>query len=196
LRIVEASSLRVIDLIAALVEPSALPSLAEPWRKREAARSAAYGEPWTLAVIRALELESYRSSACHVPGAIAERLGIPLEVEATCLGLLEQSGQIRREGTHYRVVADAALDTRRDPERALALRRWWSERALERFGEGPDRIFSYNVFGISERDYQRVRELHRAYFQELRAIVAGSQPVERVVLANVQLLALDVPPRE
>jgi hypothetical protein len=41
-----------------------------------------------------------------------------------------------------------------------------------------------------------VRELHRAYFQELRAIVAGSQPVERVVLANVQLLALDVPPRE
>lgn len=39
----------------------------------------------------------------------------------------------------------------------------------------------------------RVREPHRAYFQELRAIIATSEPVERVVLANVQLIGLDRP---
>lgn len=193
LRIVEATSLRVLDWIGAFVDPLRLPSIAEDWRKLEAARSAAYDEPWTLAVIRALELSAYARKARHTEGWIARRLGIPPEVEGRCIALLAQSGQIRFDGVRYRIVAGAALDTRRDPERAKSLRKWWSERALERFGEGEDRVFSYNVFGVSERDYQRLRELHRAYFQELRAIIATSEPVERVVLANVQLIGLDRP---
>lgn len=193
LRIVEATSLRMLDWIGAFVDPTQLPSLAEPWKKLEAARSAAYDEPWTVAVIRALELSEYGALSRHAPGWIARRLGIPLEVEARCMTLLAASGQVRFDGARYQIVAGAALDTRRDPERAKSLRKWWSERALERFGEGEDRVFSYNVFGVSERDYQRLRELHRAYFQELRAIVAASQPVERVVLANVQLIGLDRP---
>jgi DNA-binding phage protein len=191
LRLVEACSLRSLDLIAVLVDPAKLPSLADAWRKLEAARRAAYDEPWTLAVVRTLELLAYRACERHEPGWIAARLGIPREVELRCIALLEQSGQIRMQGAHYQIVAQSALDTRRDPQRAIALRRWWSERALERFGEGEHRVFSYNVFGVSERDYQRLRELHRAYFQELRAIVAASEPVERVVLANVQLVMLD-----
>lgn len=193
LRLVEACSLRTVDLIAAFVDPSHIPALAEPWRKLEAARSAAYDQPWTLAVIRALELEPYRKLKRHRPGWIAARLGIGRDVEATCLTLLERSGQIRFDETHFRIIAGAALDTRRDPERARSLRKWWAERALERFGEGEERIFSYNVFGVSRRDYQRLRELHRAYFQELRAIVAASQPVERVAIANFQLIGLDAP---
>jgi hypothetical protein len=193
LRIIEATSLRMLDWIGAFVDPSKLPSIAESWKKLEAARSAAYDEPWTVAVIRALELSEYGALERHAPGWIARRLAISNEVEARCMTLLAESGQVRFDGTRYRIVADAALDTRRDPERARSLRKWWSERALERFGEGEDRVFSYNVFGISERDYQRLRELHRAYFQELRAIVAASQPVERVVLANVQLIGLDQP---
>ena len=193
LRIVEATSLRALDWIAAFVDPAQLPALRVQWKQLEAARNAGYDEPWTLGVIRALELEAYRTSTRPAPGWVAKRLGIPLEVEARCLALLEASGLIRFDDKRkrYRIVAGAALDARRDPERAKSLRKWWGERALERFGEGDDRIFSYNVFGISERDYQRLRELHRAYFQELRTIVAASQPVERVVLANVQLIGLD-----
>jgi DNA-binding phage protein len=193
LRLVEACSLRTLDLIAAFVEPAQLPALAEPWRKLEAARRAAYDQPWTLAVIRALELQAYRKTKRHKPGWIAKRLSITRDIESTCVVLLEQSGQIHFDGSHYRIIAGAALDTRSDPERAKSLRKWWAERALERFGEGDERIFSYNVFGVSSRDYQRVRELHRAYFQELRAIVAASQPVERVALANFQLIGLDAP---
>jgi hypothetical protein len=191
LRIVEATSLRAIDWIGAFVDPGQLPALRESWKKLEAARSVAYDEPWTLAVIRVLELDAYKRMRRVPRGWIGARLGIPLEAELRCLALLEASGLIRLERSRYRVVAGAALDTRRDLERAKSLRKWWGERALERFGEGPDRIFSYNVFGISEADYQRVRELHRAYFQELRAIIAASNPVERVVLANVQLVGLD-----
>jgi hypothetical protein len=51
-------------------------------------------------------------------------------------------------------------------------------------------MFSYNLFAISERDYERLRELHLAYFRELRSIVAASQPAERVVLAHLSLLPL------
>jgi DNA-binding phage protein len=191
LRIVEASSLRVLDLIQVLVDPTELPSIADAFRMLEAARSVAYDEPWTLAVIRVLELEAYRASRQSSITFIATRLQLQRPVVERCLLLLERSGQIRAEGRRHRVVAGSALDTRHDPARARMLRKWWVERALERFGEGDDRIFSYSVFGVSERDYQRLRELHRAYFRELRAIVAASEPVERVVLANIQLLGLD-----
>jgi DNA-binding phage protein len=191
LRLLEAASLRVLDFIAVLVDPMKLPSVAQAWRRLEAARTAAYDAPWTLAVIRSLELSDYRALPAHEPGFIARRLGLPIEVERACLSLLQDSGQIELHEGRYRIVLQPALDTRRDPERGRSLRKFWAEQAVERFGEGDDQIFSYIVFGVSEHDHTRIRELHRAYFRELRAIVASSEPVERVVLANVQLVRLD-----
>ena len=35
-------------------------------------------------------------------------------------------------------------------------------------------------------------ELHRSYFQQMRAIVAASQPCERLVLACAQMLDLSI----
>ena len=46
------------------------------------------------------------------------------------------------------------------------------------------------MFAVSEADLRRIRELQKAYYQEVRAIVAESQPVERVALLNLQLLSL------
>jgi hypothetical protein len=46
------------------------------------------------------------------------------------------------------------------------------------------------VFAVSERDLQRIRDLQKAYYQEVRAIVAQSQPVERVALLNWQMMPL------
>ena len=54
--------------------------------------------------------------------------------------------------------------------------------------------FSYNLFSVSRVDLERIRELHRAYFRELRRIVAASEPAECVVLANVHLLELGAGP--
>jgi hypothetical protein len=52
------------------------------------------------------------------------------------------------------------------------------------------------VFSVSEADYRRLCEMHLAYFEELRAIVSRSQPEERVVVANLQMFAIDSgPPR-
>ena len=52
-------------------------------------------------------------------------------------------------------------------------------------------MFSYNLFTVSSRDLERLRELHLAYFRQLRSIVAQSEPAERLVVANVQLFGLD-----
>jgi hypothetical protein len=46
---------------------------------------------------------------------------------------------------------------------------------------------------VSEQDFFKIRDLHIAYFTELRSIVKKSAPAERVVVANLQLFRLDHP---
>jgi hypothetical protein len=59
-----------------------------------------------------------------------------------------------------------------------------------RRGYGTRREFAFNLFGVSAADLERIRQLQRAYFSELRSIVARSEPTERVVLLNLQILPL------
>lgn len=193
LRLVEAGSLRVLDLCAALVDPAALPSVRAAWRRLEAQRALAYSTPYTQAVLRAVEIVDYGALPAHRVGWIAERLGIPVEVEVACIDALDAAGEIRWDGTHWRPHGALAVDTRRDPESGRRLKAWWARVGLERIGADPDGLWSYNVFAVSEADLTRLRELHLAYFRALRAVVAESSPTERVVVANVQLFALDRP---
>ena len=44
----------------------------------------------------------------------------------------------------------------------------------------------------SEADYARITDLYRAYFRQVRSIIAQSAPSERIVLASLQLVPLDV----
>jgi transcriptional regulator with XRE-family HTH domain len=191
LRLVEAMTLRLIDLLAGLVDPLALPSLRDAWRELELVRAATYREPWSQAVLRTLELGAYRALPRHEPGWIARRLGIDAGHETRALELLLATGQIQRTTTGYEPLGEARLiDTRRDPRGAQELRVFWSEVALARLREGSEGLYSHSVFGVSERDLQRIRELQRAYYQEVRALIAESQPVERVALLNLQLVPL------
>jgi hypothetical protein len=188
LRLIEATSLRVLDFVAAFVDPTSLPSITPLWAKLDAGRRAAFELPWSHAVLRVLELESYRSEP-HRAGFIAEQLGIGIAEEQNCLAALLGSGQLEWDGNNY-LVSEQLTDTRHYPEAGRLLKIWWTEQALERLKQDREGLFSYNLFSVSERDYQRLRELHAAYFRELRSIVAASEPAERVVLANVSLLPL------
>ncbi len=189
LRLIEAASLRLLDFIEQLVDPRELPSAREPWQKLTVARRLAYDEPWSQAVLRALELSSYAALAAHEPGWIARRIGITEEEEATCLARLQNSGQVSRQGGRYRIEQVLALDTRRDPDAARRLRAWWLRRGAARIESG-ERGLMYNVLGVSSADLLRLRELQKAYLTEVRAIVARSEPVEHVVLAADLLLEL------
>jgi transcriptional regulator with XRE-family HTH domain len=191
LALIDASSLRLLDFVAAFVDPTTLPSLKEPWLHLEATRRAAHEVPWTQAVLRCLELPAYAALKHHVSGFIAGQLGITREEEQRCLSLLLDSGQIKREGEHYVVQQALTVDLRRDPTSTRTLRSFWTRIALERLEAGSDGVYSYNVFGISNADLERLRELHASYFQQMRAIIATSQPVERVAITCTQLLALD-----
>ena len=190
LRVVEAASLRVVDLLTAFVSPEQLPSVAATWERLEARRRGAHELPWTQAVLRALELEDYRDLPAHRPGWIADRLGISREEEARCLDFLESTDQLSWTGSHFQPRTQA-VDTRRRPEVGRHLKAHWCRVGEERIRAGAPGQFSYNVFAVSRADFERIRALHLEYYYALRAVVAESEPGECVAVANVQLFALD-----
>jgi transcriptional regulator with XRE-family HTH domain len=192
LLLLDKSSLRLLEFVAAFTDPSRLPSVAEAWQQHEAARRAAYDVPWTQAVLRALELSEYTELERHQQGWIARRIGISPQEEQRCIDLLTQTGQVYADEQGRLCLREVmALDTRRNPAAEIDIKRWWTELALSRLGGGANGIFSYNVFAVSHADLLRIQDLYRAYFRQVRSIIAESQPSERVVLATLQLLPLD-----
>jgi transcriptional regulator with XRE-family HTH domain len=185
---VKATTQRLLDFVAVFADPASLASTRAAWRDLQAQLRVAYDVPWSHAVLRALELADYRRLSRHEPGFIARRLGISLQIENDAIDALAAAGQIRRVRGKWTTGRVLTVDTRPDPDKNLALKRHWAQVGVERLGgEG---LFSYNLFSISEEHYARLQALHRAYFEQLRAIVAESRRSERVVLANVQLFSL------
>ncbi len=187
LRMIEATSLRLLDFLAALVDVAALPSAAEAWTRLEAARTLAWRAPWSQAVLLGLELSGYRALAAHDDAWLAARLGLaPAEV-AEALVQLQAAGQVRRERGRWVPVEVRAVDVRRA---GTGLKEFWSEVALRRLRDGQPGLWSYNVFTVSEADLARLEDLQRAHYRSIRALVAASTPSERVVLVNLQLVPL------
>lgn len=186
---IECCSLRLLDFLEQLVDPAKLPSVSAEWKQLQVARSLAYDEPWSQAVLRALELEAYRRLPRHRYGWIAQSVGISPRDETRCLRKLAESGQIEWKDERWQLKTVRALDTRRDPDAARRLRAWWLREGAARVEAGR-RGAAYNLFGVSARDLERLRELQKAYLNELRTIVAQSEPVEHVVLGMDLLLDL------
>jgi len=198
LRVVDASSVRLLDFVSAFVPPESLPEVREKWRVLEAQRRVAYSLPWSHAVMRLLEVEAYRRLPQHEPGFIARRLGISEAEEAECLQALADSQLIAKRRKRWVTTQVLTVDTRRNPDAGRVLKQHWASVALNRLPALEPRendLFSYNLFNVSEKDWVRLRELHIAYYQELRRIINASEPAERVALVNLQLMRLDEPLR-
>jgi transcriptional regulator with XRE-family HTH domain len=189
LRLIEGASLRLVDFVACLVDPEQLPELALTWRRLQARRQGAAQLPWTQAILRALELGPYRELPAHEPGFVARQLGVPLDIEEQGLRFLAETEQVSFTGTHY-VPAASTVDTRLAPEVGRELKVHWTEVAADRLRQGAPGQFSYNVFCVSHADFERIRELHLAYYRALRAIVGESQPADVVAVVNLQLFPL------
>ena len=192
LQLIDACSLRLLDFVAQLFTPAQVPLLATRMSQLEAVRRAAYSEPLSHAVLRALELESYARLPRHRKGWLAKRLDIALEEEERCLSALAGAGQIHWHRARWRVAEQSVVDTRADPDAARALKAFWARRAVDALERGSAQdVFAFNLMSVSEADLERLRDLTRRYFREIRAIVAESQPNQRVVLYCGQLVALD-----
>lgn len=190
LHLIEFTSRRLLDFMASFVDPASLPSARSAWRLLEGARRAAYDEPWSHAVLHALELAEYRALPRHAPGWLARRLGIDEPLEHTSLDVLERSGQVRFTGNHYEPTEIQSVDTRSDPERARELRARWADVGVQRLRGGAAGTLSYNLSTISRADYERIEQLQRAHYRKLVNIIAESEPGECVVLYAAQLLEL------
>jgi len=189
--IVEAMTFRLLDFLASFVDVEAMPSIADEWRVLVAARKAAYDVPWSLAVLRTLELSAYRALGKHRPGWIARRLGISASEEQRCLGALAAGRQIRMADGLWTIDQNRVLDTRADPLRARKLRAEWIRVAAGRLEGGTEGTFGYNVMALSLADFERLKELHLAYFRSMQALVTDSKTSECVVFFNTNLFALD-----
>lgn len=189
LRLVDALTRRVSVWVAALVPIEHVPALLRDHRRREASRRLATEVPWLEGVLRLLETTTYAALPAHRPGWLAERLGIDAASEVKALEALDDAGVIAWDGTHYRAAAPLTVDMAVAPEVVRVLKRWWLDVARERaLDQRPDDLLSYNVISLSKADLERVRQLHLAYFRDLRALVAASEPVECAALVNVQLV--------
>jgi transcriptional regulator with XRE-family HTH domain len=189
LRLIEASSRRALDFIAAFSDPSSLPSAKLEWQRRERLRQAAYEETWSHAVLRALELADDPRSG-DTTAWLARVLGIDEARVERALSVLESTGQIAREGDHWVAVPAPALTTGRHPATLGILTRAWTKVALERIEKRAPSHFGYSVFAVSRKDLRRLRDLQLEYLREMQAIIARSTPNECVGLFCLHLLDL------
>ena len=194
LQLVEALTGRVVDLVAELVPIAAVPSLVAVHAQRAASRRLLFEEPWTALVLSLVETTAYRALPVHEPGWIARTLDIDAATEARALERLVAAGVLRWDGRRYANAGPLTIDTRASVEAISALKAHWAGVGLARtHAPRPDDVLSYNTFSVSKADLERIRELHRAYFREVRSLVAASEPTETVALINVQLVTFDVP---
>lgn len=188
LHLIEVMSRRLLDFLACCTDPSRLPSVARAHERLSLAREAAYAQPWSHAVLRALELEGLPR---REPRAwLADRLGAPPAAIDAALALLEATGQVRRRAGRYSLERVISVNTAHDPERSHALKVSWTETALARLRAGAPGNYGYSVFSISAADLRRLRDVHLEYVRAMQAIIAASQPGQCVGLYCAQLLDL------
>jgi len=103
------------------------------------------------------------------------------------------AGQIRFQDGKWHTTDEPFIDTRTDQQRSRQLRAYWLRRAAQAVEGGTPGTFGYSLFSVSERDLEKVRQVHLRYYREITELIAASEPSERVVLFAAQLYELDHP---
>ncbi|MDD9941658.1 MAG: DUF4423 domain-containing protein [Myxococcales bacterium] len=199
LLLVEAITDRASDLVDALVDIQRLPTLLQEHTRRAAAKRLAFEFPESEALLRVMETEAYGALASHKPGRLAEALGIGPAREREVLDALVEAGVIELDDKAgcYRHLEPLHVDTSAEPLALNRLRAHWAQAALDRL-EAPRTSdwFGYSLVSLSCEDLERVREVLRRAYREIRSIAAASEPVEQAALLNLQLLTFASPEEE
>ena len=192
LRLVEALTSRLGDLLAAMVEPEAIPALGEHWQAVRARRDIAFSHPWSHAILRQLETVAYRGrrSAASDTRWLARRLGIDEASVEGAIGALRKAGLIRWDGRRHHAESVSVDTSDASSEDRLRLKAHWADVGRERLAAGDPGLFSWAVIALSSEDYERLRALHVGYLRAMRQLVENSERSEVVAVANVQLFEL------
>jgi hypothetical protein len=190
LRLVDASSRRLLDLVAALEDPARLPALRDSWQRQQLARAAAYDLPWSHAVLRALELRGSPRGLSAQQAFIARKLGIDSGQVREALRVLSAMDQVKKTRDRFVPRQVDTIDTGSDPERAHELKVTWTSTALERLRAKKPGHYGWSLFAVSDADFVRLNSLHLQYVRAMREIIASSREGECVGLYCAQLLDL------
>lgn len=198
LALVDALTPRLLEFIAVLCDPAQVPSVARAWADLDAQRRIAFEEPWSHALLRALELDAYARAPEPAAEVLGHAVGLTRAEAARLLEQLVACRQVERRDGRWVNARVMAVDTGGRSKDAERLKEHWANVALARLREGrlADGLFSFNLFVVSNEDYEQIRQLHLRYFNELRAIVQNSKKNDRVVLVNQQLVPLAAPAPE
>jgi transcriptional regulator with XRE-family HTH domain len=187
LRLVDAATRRVLDLLAGLVDLEKVPAAREEWQRLVAIRRLSTGNPLFESIPRVLELDQYTT---HQPGWIAERLGITRDEEERTLHDLEAAGLIRWDGERWQIDRERSVDTTRfDRAGAARLQAHWTDVAAARVRADAGK-FSYLVFTTDDATFTALAELQLRHFRELRALAASSPHNTRVAVLNLSLFTI------
>ena len=88
---------------------------ARAWKQLSLAREAAYAQPWSHAVLRALELRELPRGRARQVAWVAERLGIASSEIESALRVLEQTEQVTRTRRGYTACERQVVNTAPDP---------------------------------------------------------------------------------
>lgn len=193
LKVLDAGTQRLFDLVSLLADPAALGSTRDAFADLKLQRKLAYDLPWSHALLRALELSKYRKQARHDIVVLARSVGLSVRRAERFLKELENAGQVVWTGTHFANARILTVDTRTDPRGNAKLKRHWARVSLRRLENGsapPEAFFSYNLFAVDEGTFQKIRQLHAEYFERVRNLVEEAPGTDRVVLMNQQLVPL------
>lgn len=192
LRFIDGTSDRLLRFLERFVDPATLPSVRERWEHHQRAHALAWADPWSQVVLLALELPSYRATPEHSDRWLAATLGLDVSVVTSCVSRLSETGQIVRRRAHYQPAEVLSINLR-GPRTGASLKQHWAQVAAERV-DTEQAMVSYNLFTISDEDLQTLREMQRAHYRAVRALVAASKRPERLILLNLQTVPLDRPP--
>jgi hypothetical protein len=105
-------------------------------------------------------------------------------------GVWESAGQIAWQHDRWVTRTPSTLDLREDREATLRLATWCAGLGAERLASQGPGLFAFNVFAVSAEDGERLGELQRQYFTQLRSVIAESRPATRIFVTNLQLFEL------
>jgi transcriptional regulator with XRE-family HTH domain len=189
LALVEAITGRASDLVDALISVESVPALLAVHRQRAAAKRLAFDDPWSAAVLRVLETRGYQRHGARDAGYVARRLCLDAEQVRATLARLQAAGLVQRERGRYAIGKPLTVDTQASAEDVRKVKSHWTGVCLQRV-QAPraQDWLGFNLVSTSADDLERIREILRHAFREIRALAAASEPVDSVALLNLQLV--------
>ena len=122
---------------------------------------------------------------------LSRSLGISVQDLQPPIEALVRSGLAARSGEALRPLSTFTSEVRASSEDRRKLKAHWAQVAARRLNAPrSEDLVSLNLAILSKEDLERVRQLQRSYFRELRSIVAASKPEEAAVLVLMQVLSL------